>query len=272
MLVVLLSTASLDRTGRLSDGAPVSRVAAGIRSMCVQLGEGGGADVHARWQKSINIGALRTNIGIKATHNVRSTPQGTHSEEELSGVSLEEVALTGSLMDIGYEASRSIAAPVGTDVALAYSVPSGIQLMADVNVRSNGKGGTAADLRSYGAFHAAGPVNLQTTYTRATRNLRLKLGRGATRYRCPVSVQVDLPRDGGPCNYEVGMRQSLGQGRRLLARVLLPAVAEERRVWCEYHDANIDKGGVWIAKAALTLRDHRIRSRPELSLRRAWQW
>jgi hypothetical protein len=104
------------------------------------------------------------------------------------------------------------------------------------------------------AFHLAGPFNLQSSWLCGPKILQLKLGRGGIFRRCPVSFQADLPTTtAGTRNYEIGMRQELGAGRRLRGRLLLPAEKSARSVWCEYEDTAISKSGVWVAKATVPL-------------------
>jgi len=163
----------------------------------------------------------------------------------------------------------------GTDVLLATSLPAGVQVTTKGNVKPQvGKPfRPSMALSSISAFHVAGPLNMQADALVGSRRLRLKLGRGARYNRCPLSLQTEFqPGSNAAADYEVGLRYKFREDglRRLRARLLLPATAA-RSAWIEYQDSSIDSGGVWFAKLALPLSGDEHR-KPELSLRRAWQW
>ena len=103
--------------------------------------------------------------------------------------------------------------------------------------------------------------------------LRIKLGQGGMRRRCPLSIQTEFrPGSGEKASYEVGMRHNFDRLRKLRARLFLTA-NEPHALTLQYEDAKVDKEAVWYAKATVPLDgpDGGVGT-PELSLRRAWQW
>lgn len=252
--------ATLHRTGRTHDGNPTSSLAQAVRYVCVQVGGKGDkpGDIHAKWDKDFALGPMPMHISCAFRH-----PGGRQL--------LNAVSLSGSALDVAYKATHQLDKESrSTDVSLAYSLPGGTQVMADAIVA--GEGGVCK-LRELSAFHTAGPINLQPAWNPVLRMLRLKLGQGGMRHRCPLSIQTEFqPGSDAPASYELGMRHQFDHLRQLRARLLLPADAE-RMLTAEYQDAKIDKEAVWYAKASLPLDgDHRGFGAAELSLRRAWQW
>ena len=126
----------------------------------------------------------------------------------------------------------------------------------------------------------AGPVNVEVTSLLPSQRFRLKIGRGLARFRCPVSLQAEFPAHGSeksePPDYELGWRQNLDEEgkRRLRARILMPG-RRASAAWLEYRDATIDENGEWIAKITMPLDggcNGGKRWKPEISIRREWQW
>jgi len=237
-----------------------SAVTRAVHYMCVQFGGKGDSpgDVHARWEKDVHLGAGSVPLHVALKFQ--------HPADQL----LDSVTVSGCLLDVGVEASHRFSED-HTDVTMAYSLPGGTQLTADANVAAS-DGSTSCSLQEVSAFHVAGPFNVQPAWLPAANVFRLKLGRGAMRRRCPVSLQADVkPGSHLPNNYEIGVRHQFGRGRKLRARLLLPEDAPGRKAWLEYQDDTLDKRAVWFVKAALSL-DGASSKVPELSLRRAWQW
>ena len=101
------------------------------------------------------------------------------------------------------------------------------------------------------------------------RTLRIKLGRGGRWAQCPFSLQTDLHLDdGNPVDYELGVRHEIAKGRKLRARLVLPAAADARQLWAEYVDSKIEKRGVWSARASLPLGEAPSMRDAKFSLRR----
>jgi len=255
----------------------VSLNTASNRKAVVQLGNNRPGSLHATWEKWVHIGNHRTKASCDLQHPSRA---GTHGL-------VESVSISGSLMDVSYEATRTLNEDAtGTDMQFAYALPTGLQVMADAHVAKDAPEGNpgGVQLTRMSAFHTAGPFNLQSSWLCGPKTLQLKLGRGAMFRRCPVSFQADIPAGGtGTRNFEVGMRQELGGGRRMRGRLLLPAETSMRSVWCEVEDTAISKSGVWIAKATLPLVQASAQAagkgvmaavldRVDLSLRMATHW
>jgi hypothetical protein len=266
-LTVGYAAATIDRTGRASQGSPKHRLSSSVKCVTVQLGGKGElpGDVHGRVEKDVILGPVRTHVTCRFAHPSEKTP-------------LDTVSFAGNLGDIGYEAAYNNKEG-GTDLQLAYSLPSGVQLMADAKMLPTGQ----RTLDRLSAFHVAGPFNLQPSFLLNEQKWRIKLGRGGRWNRCPLSVQADLDKDGTPSAYEVGMRHEFVEGRKMKARLLLPGVASARQLWAEYQDAKIEKGSVWFARATVPLGEETdsrgsggdaggLLSRSQFSLRRAWQW
>jgi len=263
MLGVVFAT--LDRTGRCSNGHPTDKVSAAVKYASVQLGGKGAlvGDVHTRFEKEVNLGPMRTHL----------TCRFRHPNEQL----LDTVSLSGSIGDIIYEATRNIVGPDqgSTNVQMAYSLPTGLQLMADTTATAK-----KLVLDRVSAFHVAGPFNVQPSWLLATRTLRLQLARGCRWTRCPFDFQTEVHTDsesGRRTSYELGYQKQILDGRHLRGRLLLPADVSGRQIWAEYRDEKIDKHGVWYAKATLPFsQEDRLASgllrRVDFSLRRAWQW
>jgi len=254
---VVLATASLDRTGRSSGGRVHSAVTESVHYVSVQVGGKGNVagDVHAKWEKDINVGtSVPVHVSLKFQHPAEQM--------------LDSVSLSGSLLNVGYEATRCLSKEnAGTDLVLGYSLPGGTQLTADANVNA---GDHTCKLQEVSAFHPAGPFNVQPSWLLASKILRIKLGRGAIRRRCPVSLQTDFKAGSiKPQSAEIGLRHLFNPGRKMRARLLMPSDAPSQ-AWVEYEDDKIDKRAVWFLKAALPLQGKR--RMPEVSLRRAWQW
>ena len=231
----------------------------GLRKVAtVQVGAGGKVnDLHVRAEKDLNLGPFFTHL----------TARFRPSEENM----LHSLQLSGFLGDVTYQATRALA-DTATDVQLGLSLPSGVQLAADVKAE-----GSNMEVEKVSAFHRAGPFNIEPAWLRATRTLRLTLGRGGNWHRCPFSLQTDLKPDGSK-DYELGVRHEFEEGRKLRARLMLPGEAEARAIWAEYQDSKIENGrGVWYAKASMPLGDEAssdggLLDKAEFSLRRAWSW
>ena len=270
-LLLALGTAhaNVDRTGRTSHGHPSDTVATSIKHCTIQVGgnkAGAQGDLHARYEKDINLGSVRTHFTARFRH--------PNPKDRL----LDSVSVSGNLGDAYYEATRQLGGPEG-DLQLGYSLPSGVQLMADAKTDKEGPW----HIERLSAFHVAGPFNIQPTWLLPTRTLRVKLGRGGKWNGCPLSLTTDLHPDGNePTSYEVGVRHEFDRTgmRKLKARLLLPGEATARRVWAEYQDSKVDKNGVWYAKASVPLGDSTsaaeladgLLRKAEFSLRRSWQW
>lgn len=269
LVYVVATCSSLDRTGRRSAGHPTQSIGAAVKNIEVLVGGEHGKEWTAQYEKYMQVGGHRT----KGTWRF-------HRPEADGDSILDSYTFSGSVLDVSYEASRRVG-EAGTDVQLAYALPTG--LLIDANVRAS-DAAVAPTLESMSAFHLAGPFNLQSSWLCAARTLQLKIGRGNKFGQCPISLQTDISPGTSP-NFEVGMRQELGQGlRKLTGRLLLPARTEDRSLWCEYEDSTISNGGVWIAKATMPLADSSTQTdghlgvcggalnRIKLSLRMALQW
>jgi len=262
--LALASGANIHRTGRTHEGRPTNTISQAVRYLSVQLGgkDGVKGDVQAKWDKDINLGRIPLHVTCQFEHP---------NANPLESSPLQSVTVSGSLLDVGFEAIRSRSDPSGSaSLSLSYSLPEGTLLTA--NTRVDGDARTCS-VERISAFRLAGPFNVQPSWFPTTGMFRFKLGRGGMRRRCPVSVQTEFkPGAGGPVSYEVGMRHQLSPKHKVRARLLLPSEAP-RVLWCEYHDSQIDEEAVWIAKAAVELDGERGGiGAPILSLRRAWQW
>ena len=262
---VAAASAVVDKTGRRSHGNPTSRVGEGVRTITVQVGnDADSKNVHLRWDKDYTLRGLRAHLTAK-TSWPRNKEFSSHVGN--NGV-LDSLFLSGSLMDVVYEAHHHDAA---TDVDVAYDVP-GARLMSSFTVKDQ----LAFEVKSVGAFKTSYGVNFQPTFFLADKRLRLKLGQGIRRGLCPVSVTADFqPEDlSAPKSYAFGLRQELAPGRMLRAKLELPSAREERKVWAEMRDKVVDNGAIWIAKATVPLEDIEggTLSNAELTLRRAWQF
>ena len=123
------------------------------------------------------------------------------------------------------------------------------------------------------AFHRAGPVNLQPRWLTKSKLLRLHVGRGGAFRRCPVSMQVDVPLSDDSetplPDFEFKVRRPLGRGRMLRAVWL----ATQGAVLMEMEDTATEKDAAWVARVrAPYLENGRQHLKPELTLKRKWQW
>lgn len=270
-LAVVVPLATLDRTGRASNGHPHDSLSASVKRLSVQVSGNKAHDVHARYEKDLLFGKFRTHLTARFRH--------PNPRERL----FDSISLSGSLGDAYYEATRELGTSSETDLQLGYSLPSGVQLMADA--KADGQDSWRLDRLS--AFHVAGPFNVEPSYLPTANLVRLRLGRGGRWNGCPFSVQTEVPTDlKSPPNYEIGMRHEFDANRKLRARLLLPGEATARALWAEYRDAQIDKGGVWCAKANLPFGAAEARGgdasslssagdllrKAEFSVRRTWMW
>ena len=262
-LLITLAHGNLSRTGR--HGESRSTVSDGVKYLCVQLGGKGDkpGDLHMKFDKDFHVLGFRSHARLNAQYPSEDT----------------KISFSGALPSFAgamfYEATRSLSrgASAGTDVLLAASLPSGVQASAQGNVRRSGGLHHEATLETLTAFHTAGPLNFEASKLVSSNRVRLKLGRGGRYNGCPVSLQSEFePGHGGPADYELGLRHKFDETgqRRLRARVLMPG-SKVHSAWVEYQDRAIDDDGVWYAKVAMPLSGDGMR-KPELSLRRAWQW
>jgi len=233
----------------------------------VQVGGNGRNDVHARYEKDIDL----------LSHSTHLTAKFHYPDERLGAIN--SMSLSGRIGAWFYEATRAMGQEHNTDLQLACSLPSGAQLWADAKTGASGP----FNIDRVSAFHVAGPFNVQPSLLLSEKVLRLVIGRGGMWNSCPISVQTDLHQNGEPTDVEVGMRHEFNDGRKLRARLCLPGQGTARLLWAEYQDAKVDEGAVWFAKARLPLgADHQHASgegltsgllrRAEFSLRRAWQF
>jgi len=266
--LALSASANIDRTGRSSGGHPRAKLNQGVKYLSVQVGGKESRDVCAKWEKNLGVGPLRTHLTAEFKH-----PNGENP--------LESVSVSGYVADVSYEATRTLSEKEsGTAVQLSYSAPGGVQLTANGVVHGvvDGK----VDVETLSAFHVAGPVNVQTSWMPLSERLRVKIGRGGTRHRCPISLQTEFePKAAEPvatASYQVGMRHEFGYGRKLRGRIQLPAGGSDGLIWTEYMDSRVDPRATWFAKASMPVtRSVSADERPgfervTLSLRRAWQW
>lgn len=292
LLLLTCVDAMIERTGR--HGSVHSSVSEGIRHMCVKFGGTGDSrvgDVHIRYEKDVSLGRLRTHVSCRAEYP--PTPDDDNLDEDSQDDTFDSkqhfkmpmVAVSGALpLDFSYEATRSLArsATTGTDVSLACSLPAGLQAIAVGNVQTSEAGSgddtllqrTRATLQSLSCFHVAGPVNVEVISLMTSKRVRLKFGRGRTRFRCPLSLSTEFePGSEQPADFELGLRQHLDEdgARKLRARLLMPG-RKAHSMWVEYQDAKIDEGGVWTAKATVPFGGPGANFKPEFSLRRAWTW
>lgn len=322
LLLLTCVDAMIERTGR--HGSVHSSVSEGIRHLCVKFGGTGDSrvgDVHIRYEKDVSLGRLRTHVSCRAEYP--PTPDDDNLDEDSQDDTFDSkqhfkmpmVAVSGALpLDFSYEATRSLArsATTGTDVSLACSLPAGLQAIAVGNVQTSEAGSgddtllqrTRATLQSLSCFHVAGPVNVEVISLMTSKRVRLKFGRGRTRFRCPLSLSTEFevrpesppaicptspafsraphacrttldnqPGSEQPADFELGLRQHLDEdgARKLRARLLMPG-RKAHSMWVEYQDAKIDEGGVWTAKATVPFGGPGANFKPEFSLRRAWTW
>ena len=255
LLLAATSTAVIDRTGRCSGGHVHDSLCASVKQITIGYGMPGNpdGDFHARYEKQLNVGDLRTLLSFRFRH----------PNERL----LDTVAVSGDVSGVSYEVKRALGDDGRPDIetSLAYSAPGGVQLMADTK-------GTNVDAVS--AFHTAGPFNVQPSWLVPTRTLRLTLGRGHGAFRCPFSLTSeihDIGRGGSPIDHELAMNHEFDSLRKLKARLILPAEAAARKLWAEYQDSQIDKKATWFARASMPFAEPSA-DKLELSLRRKWQW
>lgn len=183
--------------------------------------------INARWERDVFLLAKwRTKLAC------RFSKKGGVDKQLLDSFTVSGTVPTPLGEDVTYEATRQAQDADSTDVRLACSLPilvigpltgaryTGVQLMASGKVMDCGEGST---LSRIGGFMLAGPFNFQPLWYPDERRLCLKLGRGAMRHRCPLSLQTDW-HPGQPWSstaFQVGMRQQLGAGRKLRSRLLL---------------------------------------------------
>jgi len=180
---------------------------------------------------------------LSATYDLRS-------DQKISGLQL-----SGLVKDVDYELKHSVANKA-TTLDLYTSAPGGSILMAGFCPRG---------LRELSLFHTAGPINVQPFWIRDAKMARLKIGQGSARKRCPISMQVDYPLDGGKLSYAFGFRK-LAPGRSFRARAEVSA----GRAWVEYSDARVEPGATWSARLCAPINGGS--KSPELVLRRTWKW
>ena len=261
-LTTVLANAELHVTGRT--GKPCRSISQGVCYLSVQVG---GHDerpgfIKGSWNKDLMVGPHRMHATIRMSDNPSERPT---------------LALRGGLLDIVYELKRSLKHDQsGTELQFAYSLPAGTQVFADATL-AHGARLTDAAIKSVSTFHGLGPLNVEPTWLFAAKRLRVKFGRGSTRFQCPLSLQTEFAPDGrGPIDYELGLRQPLTKERKLRARLLLPN-SKPTAFWAEYEDHGMEQEGVWFAKVEVQLdgpsSEHcGLLRRARLSVRRAWQW
>ena len=130
LLLAATSTAVIDRTGRCSGGHVHDSLCASVKQITIGYGMPGNpdGDFHARYEKQLNVGDLRTLLSFRFRH----------PNERL----LDTVAVSGDVSGVSYEVKRALGDDGRPDIetSLAYSAPGGVQLMVFVGTSRQGRG------------------------------------------------------------------------------------------------------------------------------------
>ena len=114
--LVAFATATIDRTGRCSGGHVHDTLCTSVKQITIGYGmpnnlEG---DFHARFEKVLNFGDLRTLLSFRFRHPNHKL--------------LDTVALSGDVSGVSYEVKRALGDDGRPDLetSLAYSAPGGM--------------------------------------------------------------------------------------------------------------------------------------------------
>jgi hypothetical protein len=226
----------------------------------------------AMWEKDVALpGDHRVTVGI-----VYDYP--------LSDNFVSELSLRGCApRDLMYE--LRVKSPLGKDVQarvthldLTQLLRQGFIAMASLyhdGPLAHGFSPSLLRVKELSFFHTAGVVNVQPCWLPQERVIRLKVGEGRVRRRCPVSLQLDRSLADGTTSVEVGARHVM-DGRMLTAR-LFPTLRQLRLV---YTDSRFEEDGDWEVTGVFSPRRdgggndeaNPVVGPLGVSVRRVWRW